>query len=144
MLSWLGKRLVDYQLARLSAGDLRLTLWMDAPDVQMTFPGDTSWAVQLHGKAEHERWLSRFIRAGIQISADEVIVKGFPWRMTLGVRGRDHLRSDAGELVYENRYVIWGHLRWFKLKRYEVYEDTQKTVVFDRWLVDNQHAAAAV
>jgi len=24
-----------------------------------------------------------------------------------------------------------------------VYEDTQKTVVFDRWLVDNQHAAAA-
>jgi hypothetical protein len=40
--------------------------------------------------------------------------------------------------------VIWGHLRWFKLKRYEVYEDTQKTVVFDRWLVDNQHAAAAV
>ena len=71
-----------------------------------------------------------------------MIVKGFPWRMTLCVRGRDHLRSDAGELVYENRYVIWGHLRWFRLKRYEVYEDTQKTVVFDRWLVDNQHAAA--
>ena len=69
-------------------------------------------------------------------------VKGFPWRMTLCIRGRDHLRS-SGELVYENRYVIWGHLRWFKLKRYEVYEDTQKTVVFDRWLVDNQHAAAA-
>ena len=80
--------------------------------------------------------------ARIQISADEVIVKGFPWGMTLCIRGRDHLRSDSGELVYENRYVIWGHLRWFKLKRYEVYEDTQKTVVFDRWLVDNQHAAA--
>src|SRR5437588_670946 len=45
MLSWLGKRLVDYQLARLSAGDLRLTLWMDAADVQMTFPGDSSSAV---------------------------------------------------------------------------------------------------
>ena len=51
MLSWLGKRLVDYQLSRLSAGDLRLTLWMDAPDVQMTFPGDTSWAVELQGRA---------------------------------------------------------------------------------------------
>jgi hypothetical protein len=23
-----------------------------------------------------------------------------------------------------------------------LHEDTQKTVVFDRWLVDNQHAAA--
>src|SRR6185312_12981524 len=144
MLSWLGKRLVDYQLKRLSAGDLRFTLWMDAPDVQMTFPGDSSWAVDLHGKAEHERWLRRFIRAGIQISADAVIVKGFPWKMTLCVRGRDHLRSDAGELVYANRYVIWGHRRLFKVKRYEVYKDTQKTFVVVRCLVNNQLAAAAV
>ena len=133
MLSWLGKRLVDYQLARLSAGDLRLTLWMDARDVQMTFPGDSSWAVELHGKAEHERWLRRFIRAGIQISADEVIVKGFPWRMTLCVRGRDQLRSD-GEVVYENRYVIWGHMRWGKMREYEVYEDTEETASFDAWI----------
>jgi hypothetical protein len=63
--------------------------------------------------------------------------------MTMCVRGRDQLRSDAGELVYDNRYVIWGHLSWGRLKRYEVYEDTQKTAALDRWLVDNQHAAAA-
>ena len=143
MLSWLGKRIVDYQLARLSAGDLRPVLWMDAGDVRMTFPGDSSWAIELRGKAEHERWLRRFTRAGLRIWADEVVLKGFPWKMTMCVRGRDQLRSDAGELVYDNRYVIWGHLSWGRLKRYEVYEDTQKTAALDRWLVDNQHAAAA-
>lgn len=143
MLSWLGKRLVDFQLARLSAGDPRPVLWLDAPDVHMTFPGDSSWAVDLHGKAEHERWLRRFTRAGLQISADEVILKGFPWRQTICIRGRDQMRSDTGELVYENRYVIWGRLKWGRLKRYEVYEDTQKTAAFDRWLADSEHAAAA-
>jgi ketosteroid isomerase-like protein len=143
MLSWLGKRVVDYQLARLSAGDPRPVLWMDARDVRMTFPGDSSWATDLRGKAEHERWLNRFARAGIQISADDVVVKGFPWRMTMCIRGRDHLRSPGGELVYENRYVIWGRLTWGRLKRYEVYEDTQKTAALDHWLADNQPAVTA-
>jgi ketosteroid isomerase-like protein len=143
MLSWLGKRVVDYQLARLSAGDLRPILWMDARDVRMTFPGDSSWATNLRGRVEHERWLRRFVRVGIQIYADEVIVKGLPWKMTMCIRGRDHLKSPEGELVYENRYVIWGRLRWGRLKRYEVYEDTQKAAVLDRWLADHEPADVA-
>jgi len=143
MQSWLGKRLVDYQLARLSAGDLRPVLLMDAPDVRMTFPGDSTFATDLRGKVEHERWLQRFVRLGIQISADEVVVKGFPWDTTLCVRGTDLLRSADGEAVYENRYVIWGHLKWFRLKHYEVYEDTQKTEKFDQWVAANKPALAA-
>ena len=143
MLSWLGKRFVDYQLARLSAGDLRPALLMDAPDVRMTFPGDSTFATDLRGRAEHERWLQRFVRLGIQISADEVIVKGFPWNTTLCVRGTDHLRSADGETVYENRFVIWGHMKWGRLKHYEVYEDTQKTEQFDRWVAANKPALAA-
>jgi ketosteroid isomerase-like protein len=143
MLSWLGKRLVDWQLARLSAGDPRPVLWMDAPDVRMTFPGDSTFATDLHGRAEHERWLRRFVALGIQISVDEVIVKGFPWNTTLCVRGTDHLTSADGETVYENRYVIWGHIEWGRLKHYEVYEDTQKTAQFDHWLSANKPALAA-
>jgi ketosteroid isomerase-like protein len=143
MLSWLGKRFVDYQLARLSAGDLRPILWMDAPDVRMTFPGESTFATDLRGRAEHERWLQRFVALGMQISADEVIVKGFPWNTTLCVRGTDHLRSPGGEIVYENRYVIWGHMSWGRLKRYEVYEDTLKTDRFDEWVAANKPALAA-
>jgi ketosteroid isomerase-like protein len=144
MVSWLAKRLTSFQMARLRAGDTRPILLMDADDVQMRFPGENSWAPGATGKAEHARWLERFVRLGLQIYPDEVIVKGFPWRQTLCVRGRDYLRSPEGELVYDNRYVIWGHLVWGRLKEYEVYEDTEKTKAFDVWLESRQEQPAPV
>jgi hypothetical protein len=60
------------------------------------------------------------------------------------VRGHDHLRAPDGELVYENRYVIWGHLAWGKLKDYEVYEDTQKSKALDEYLAAHEGQPAAV
>jgi ketosteroid isomerase-like protein len=141
MLSWLGMRFVSYMLGRLSAGDLRALLRFDAPDVEMTFPGDSSFAGVVRGRDAHERWLRRFVALGIQISADEVVLGGFPWDQTLCVRGTDSMWS-GGELVYTNRYVIWGHLKWGRIKRYEVYEDTQQTAKFDAWLAANKPALA--
>jgi hypothetical protein len=143
MLSWLGKKLIDHNLKALNNGNLKPTLRMDAPDIRMRFPGNSSWAIELHGKAEHEQWLRRFAKVGIQIFADEVVLQGFPWNQTVCVRGHDYARSPQGELVYENRYVIWGRLRWGLLKDYEIYEDTQKTEAFDAWLVEHEPATAA-
>jgi ketosteroid isomerase-like protein len=133
MLSWLAKQLVTYNMNRLNAGDLEPTLRLDADDVILRFPGDSSFSGVVRGKHELRRWLERFTRIGVQIFADEVVIKGFPWRQTICVRGHDHVRSQ-GEVVYENRYVIWGRLAWGKLKEYEVYEDTEKPKLLDRWL----------
>jgi hypothetical protein len=36
--------------------------------------------------------------------------------------------------VYENRFVIWGRMKWGRLKEYEVYEDTIKPRALDEWL----------
>jgi hypothetical protein len=58
------------------------------------------------------------------------------------VRGTDHLRSRTGELVYENRYVIWGHLRWGLLRDYEVYEDTERATALDAWLGEHEPGLA--
>ena len=129
-----------FNLARVRKGDTRLLFATYAHDVHFRFPGDSSWAVELHGKAEHERWLRRFIRAGLQISADEVILKGFPWRQTICVRGRIHLDDPQDGRVYDNRYVIWGQIAWGKLRRYEVYEDTQKSKQLDEYLDRRQVA----
>jgi ketosteroid isomerase-like protein len=134
MLSWLAKRLLDRNLSRLNAGDSRPLLRMDADDIRFRFPGDSSWAGEIHGKPALARWLQRFVDTGLQIFADEVVVGGLPWRMTLCIRGHDSLRSPEGELVYQNRYVIWGHMRWFKLREYEVYEDTQASKALDEYL----------
>jgi ketosteroid isomerase-like protein len=139
MQSWLGKKLLGYTMGGLNAGDVKPTLRMDANDVEFTFPGDSSWAGVFRGKPALKAWLERFARVGLQIAADEVIVQGFPWRTTLCIRGTDHLDAPNGERVYENRYVIWGHLKWGRLSDYEVYEDTQKATVLDAWLADHEH-----
>jgi ketosteroid isomerase-like protein len=142
MQSWLGKKLVDHQLQALRDGNPKPTLRMDARSVEMRFPGESSWAGLIRGKKAHKAWLERFCATGLQIFADEVIVKGLPWRSTICIRGTDHLDSADGERVYENRYVIWGHMRWGRLKRYEVYEDTLQTEVLDRWMKQTNHPAA--
>lgn len=134
MLSWLAKKVIARNMERASAGDIGPTLRMDAEDVKFRFPGDSSWATELQGKEKLEQWLRRFADVGIQIHPDEVVLKGFPWRQTICVRGTDHLDSPDGERVYENRYVIWGHISWGLLRDYEVYEDTQKSKNLDEYL----------
>src|SRR5271154_5924882 len=118
MLSWLAKRLICRDLERLRAGDYQPLLRRDARDVRFRFPGDSSWATELQGKGNLEKWLQRFVTVGIQIFADEVVATGPPWRMTVCLRGTDHLDAPSGERVYENRYVIWGHLVWGRLTDY--------------------------
>jgi hypothetical protein len=142
MLSWLAKKLLARDMARLRAGDYRPQLSRVAEDVRFRFPGTSSWATELQGKKDLERWLQRFVRVGLQIYPDEVVVKGPPWNTTLVVRGPIHLKSPAGETVWENRYVIWGRMSWGLLREYEVYEDTEKSTALDEYLAGAGEVAA--
>jgi hypothetical protein len=143
MLSWLTKKVLSYSYARLRAGDYRPVARFDARDLRFRFPGNNSFAGDYHGKREHERWLQRFVAIGFQIFADEIVVKGPPWRTTLCLRGHDFLKSPTGESVYENRYVIWAHSKWGLIQDYEVYEDTEKTAAVDAYLADHGDPVAA-
>ncbi len=134
MQSWLAKKVLARNMARLRAGDYRPQLRLVAKDARFRFPGDSSWATELRGKQGLERWLQRFVRVGLQIFPDEVVATGPPWRTTLCVRGTIHLKTPAGETVYENRYVIWGRMSWGRVRTYEVYEDTQKSKALDEYL----------
>jgi ketosteroid isomerase-like protein len=125
--------MVARTMARLRAGDATPTLKLDADDVWLRFPGDSSWSGDIRGRTAHGEWLDRFIQVGLQIFPDEVMVRGWPWRMTLIVRGHIFL-DDHGRRPYDNRYVMWGTLAWGRLSAYEVYEDTQKSAALDRYL----------
>jgi hypothetical protein len=132
--NWATRALLQRNLARLRAGDYGPVLRFDGRDVHLSFPGENSWAGEFHGKEQHEAWLRRFVDVGLQIYADEIVASGPPWNTTVCIRGHDHLSGDNGEHVYENRYVIWGRLRWGLLRDYEVYEDTQKSAALDDYL----------
>jgi hypothetical protein len=134
MLSWLGKRLIAHNMAKASEGEVEPLLRMDAKDIRFRFPGKSSWGGEIDGKPELEAWLHRFAAVGIRIWPDEVVLKGFPWKQTICVRGRNYLDSPEGERVYENRYVIWGRISWGLLRDYEVYEDTERSRALDEYL----------
>jgi len=131
--SWLARAVLTRYMARLRAGDYGPLLALDAPDVRFRFPGDSSWAAEIDNRDDLGRWLQRFVDTGLQIYADEVVVQGPPWNMTLCVRGTDHLDTEDGR-VYENRYVIWGRIAWGRLRDYEVYEDTLATRALDEYM----------
>ena len=111
MISWLAGKILAHKMARLRKGEIEPLLQMDAEDVRFRFPGDNSFAVELEGKDDLRAWLQRFADIGLQIYPNEVVVKGFPWRQTICVRGKVHLDTPDDGRVYDNRYVIWGRDR---------------------------------
>jgi ketosteroid isomerase-like protein len=143
ILSWIANKLVSRAMARNRDGDISFTLALDAPDVTLTFPGDNSWSGTHRGKPAVTRWLERLVAIGLQTFPDEVVASGPPWNTKLCIRGHDYLKSPEGETVYENRFVIWGRLKWGRLRDYEVYEDTQKAKALDEWLQLNEERLVA-
>jgi ketosteroid isomerase-like protein len=138
MLSWVAKKLLGHTMGRLREGDPGPTTRLYADDVRFTFPGRSSWAGRIEGKPDLEAWLRRFADAGLQIYPDEAVLKGFPWKQTICVRGHIHLDAEDGRRIYENRYVIWGHMAWGKMREYEVYEDTHATDSLDAHLAETE------
>jgi ketosteroid isomerase-like protein len=143
MVAWLTKKLVSTMMARNRAGDISLTLKMDRDDVTFVFPGSNSWSGTFHGKDEHRRWLERLVRVGVKTDVDEVAVSGFPWKMTVALRGKSWWDNSSGERIYDNHYIIWAHLRWGKMHDYEVYEDTEKAQALDDYLEAHEPALSA-
>jgi len=43
-------------------------------------------------------------------------------------------KDPEGRVVYENRAVIVAELAWFRIRREEVYEDTEKAAAFDAYM----------
>jgi ketosteroid isomerase-like protein len=134
MLSWLAGKMIARNMKAIRAGDTGPTVALYAEDVRFVFPGDSSFAPGATGKPELERWLERFVDLGLQIYPDEVVVKGFPWRQTICVRGHIHLDDPDDGRVYANRYVIWGRNVWGRMREYELYEDTEASRRPHEWL----------
>lgn len=130
------RALLRRNIRALNAGDPAPLFASYADDVHFVFPGRSSWTADLHGRHEVERWVRRFASVGMQFEPEEILVDGPPWRTRLCLHFTDRFTAPGGELVYENRGTIFGHIRWGKLVYYEVNEDTQKVEAFDAYLTE--------
>ena len=134
MYKWGVRRQIRRNIDALNRGDPGPLLQGYADDAVLVFPGQSSWGGEHRGRAAIERFLRRFVAAGLTGEAEDVLVNGPPWRTRIAVVFADHASDGAGNEVYANRAVLYGTIRWGKITRQEDFEDTHKVEAFDRWL----------
>jgi ketosteroid isomerase-like protein len=105
-----------------------------APDVHFRFLGEHSWAADYHSKEQLRAWLERYLGAGLELQPHEVVVSGPPWNTLICTRFTDRARDERGEVIYENEGVLFDRLAWGRIREHVSYEDTQRTIEFDRRL----------
>jgi ketosteroid isomerase-like protein len=134
MYKWAVRRQIRRNIAALGRGDHAPLLKGYADDAVLVFPGESTWGGEHRGHAAIERFLRRFVAAGLAGTAEDILVNGPPWRTRIAVVFTDRASDDAGNEVYANRAVLYAIARWGKITRQEDFEDTVKTLAFDRWL----------
>jgi ketosteroid isomerase-like protein len=136
---WMIRR----NIAALNAGDHAPALRMFADDLEFSFPGDNSWATEFRplqrgrrshvthrGRDQMERFLQRFVAAGIQMEVEDILVNGPPWNMRAAVRCHVWSPGPDGDR-YTNRAVLYVTSSWGRLQTQEDYEDTERAAAFD-------------
>ena len=135
MYGWLVGRMIRRSVRSLNEGDIQPLLSGYADDVHFVFHGESSWAADIHGKTELEAWLRRFVEVGLQLEPEDIVVAGWtPWSFSVCMKVTDRARGPDGDIVYENKGIIFGKIVWGKIKSYEAFVDTQKVAAFDEYL----------
>jgi ketosteroid isomerase-like protein len=131
---WAIRRQIRRNVAALRGGDPAPLLAGYADDAVLVFPGVSSWGGEHRGKPAIEQFLRRFLDAGLVGETHDILVNGPPWNTRIAVLFTDAATDADGTVVYENRAVLYGHIRWGKIVYQEDFEDTQKVEAFDRVL----------
>lgn len=150
MYKFAVRSMIRRNISQVNAGDYGPALAMYGDDLEFSFPGDNSWAAQFRplergrlphvthrGKSEMERFLQRFVAAGIQMEIEDILVNGPPWNVRAAVRCHVWSPGESGDR-YTNRAVLFVTSSWGKLRTHEDYEDTQRAAAFDHVLDDER------
>ena len=141
MFGWLTSVLLRRSIRHLNQGDIGPSIDRYSHDAALVFPGDSSWGGEYRGKQRIREFYQRLVETGIKFEVQDIVVHGWPWSATVCVRVTDHARDAGGNVVYGNRALIFAKSRWGKIYYHELYEDTQKSAAFDRYLLGCEIAA---
>ena len=134
MLGWATRWMIRRNVRRLNDGDYRPLLSGYAKDAVLVFPGESSWSGEHRGRDGIERFLQRFVQAGIKVEVHEILLNGPPWNTKACVRFSDRATASDGTVFYKNSGVIYGTIAWGKIKLQHDFEDTEKVAELDRYL----------
>ena len=120
MYSPLIARLIRRTYREATAGNARLVRALAAEDVEFVFPGNNSFAGTYRGKAELLQWLDRFASMHPTLSVHDVVASGPLWNLRVAMRFTDAIGED-----YRNRGMEFVNIRWGKVRRIEVFLNTE-------------------
>jgi ketosteroid isomerase-like protein len=142
MRSWIGKLVMRWAYGCINEGRPEPVLRLISDDIVFTFPGDNRWGRTYRGKHALESFMRELYSLGLTFTVHDVLVKGWPWNMTVAVVISDEARGPDGELTYSNRAVEVWKARWTKIVSGELFEDTQKATAWDVYLREHEPARA--
>jgi ketosteroid isomerase-like protein len=120
MHAWLVGRVVRGLYRKMLDGQPDAVLKTAAPDVTLVVPGSSEFAGTIQGKAAYESWLRGFLALKPSMDIHDVVVSGGPWNTRVVVR---HTES-VGD--YRSECVDYLQMRWGKLRRQEIFLDTER------------------
>ncbi len=139
------RALIRHSIAKLNEGNPELLLRLAAPDAELTFPGNNTWATMHHavekGRRRHvthrgidecRSFAERFAAEGVQFEIEDILVNGGPWNTRVALRACTFVPGPDGVDIYNNRATAFLEIRWGRLVSWEDYEDTERTALWDR------------
>jgi ketosteroid isomerase-like protein len=113
-------------LAALERGDLDLLLAEFNEEFEFSFSGDSPLGAHLHTRRALRSWFERLRRLLPQprFEIHEVLVEGWPWDLRLAIRAS--ITSTVLGEPYRNDFAQFLYLRWMKVTKDIVIEDTQR------------------
>jgi ketosteroid isomerase-like protein len=132
--SLLGKWLLRWVYRKVNEGDVEPILRLVRPDAVFVFPGANRWGRTYRGRDELEGFVRELVALRLQFRVHDVVVKGWPWNMTIYSLISDQAVDDEGRVTYSNRAVEIWKARWGRIASGEVFEDTEKATAWDKRL----------
>lgn len=138
------RAMVRHGIDKMNHGNASFMMNMAHPDAELIFPGDNSWSTMFRpaqqgreahvthrGLEECQAFADRFVDEGLQYDIEDILVNGPPWNTRIAIRAVDSKPGSDGVDEYNNRFISFLEVAWGKTRRWEVYEDTQRSAEWD-------------
>lgn len=139
MYKALVRRTVRTGFRALSAGDYEQVVRQFHPQVVFSFAGPAPLGGERRGVVAVRAWFQRLFSffPGIQFTAHQVIVQGWPWNTLVATRLSIAAPRVDGS-TYQNEAMQLLRLRWGKVVEDRLHEDTYKLAVELQKRLSNQ------
>ncbi|NJO79320.1 MAG: SnoaL-like domain-containing protein [Cyanobacteria bacterium RM1_2_2] len=146
LYAFVVRKNVERVFEALNRGDYEAVLKGISPTITHEFSGSHALGGTRHSIEAMRQWFQRLYRLvpEMHFTIETVAVSGFPWNMTIAVEWTETAIPTDGSRYY-NSGVNLIQMRWGKVVRLHVYEDTQQVeAMFQRLAAQGVSEATAL